>query len=106
MKTINERIRKMRNEYHLSQEYVAKYLGVSRTTITQIESGNRKISADELSLFSKLFGVSADNLLNGKPISQPATFFARSFEGLDEADQAEIMNLIRFKEQMKAARSK
>ena len=31
--------------------------------------------------------------------------FARSFAELDERDQAEIMNLIRFKEQVKAQRT-
>ena len=38
-------------------------------------------------------------------MSQPATVFARSFEKLDVNDQAEIMNLIKFKEQMKMQRS-
>jgi hypothetical protein len=33
---------------------------------------------------------------------EPTSVFARSFENLSEVDQAEIMNLIRFKEQMKA----
>lgn len=51
--------------------------------------------------------MSADVLINNKEeLSQPTTIFARSFEKLDETDQAEIMNLIRFKEQMKAMRNK
>jgi hypothetical protein len=59
-----------------------------------------------VSKLSILFGVSADSLLHGSEFSQPATVFARSFESLDETDQAEIMNLIRFKEQMKLQRGK
>lgn len=105
MLKINERIKDLRTKLHLSQDYVARYLGVSRSTFTQMENGNRKILAEELSKLSELFGVTTDALLNERKLSQPATIFARSFEKLDESDQAEIMNLIRFKEQMKAQRS-
>lgn len=104
MKKLNEKIKKLRTQLNLSQEYVANYLGVNRTTFTQMENGNRKIAADELAKLSILFGVSADYLLNDSNISQPAVMFARSFENLDETDQAEIMNLIHFKEQIKAQR--
>lgn len=105
MAKIYERIKALRTELHLSQDYVARYLGVNRSTYTQIENGNRKILAEELAELSKLFGVTADNLLNDVQISKPATVFARSFDGLDELDQAEIMNLIRFKEQIKTQRN-
>ena len=103
---IHERVKSLRTQMRLSQDYVAKYLGVSRPTFTQMENGNRKILAEELSKLSVLFGVSVDALVDAKELSQPATVFARSFERLDESDQAEIMNLIRFMEQMKAQRAK
>ncbi len=102
MKT-NERMKDLRVRLHLSQDYVARYLGVHRSTVTQMENGNRKILADDVAKLCTLFGVSADTLINGDPDqAKPAAVFARSFEELDETDQAEIMNLIRFKEQMKA----
>lgn len=106
MITIGERIKSLRTQLHLSQDYVAKYLGVSRSTVTQMENGNRKILAEDISKLSTLFGVSVNAMLNENELSQPAVVFARSFEKLDESDQAEIINLIRFKEQMKAQRSK
>ena len=99
---VNERIKELRNELHLSQDYVAKYLGISRSTYTQMENGKRKVLADEVTKLSNLYGVSTDSLLNNKELSQPATVFARSFEKLDQRDQEEIMNLIRFKEHIKA----
>lgn len=102
---INERMKELRIKLRLSQDYVAKYLGVSRSTVTQMENGNRKILAEEISKLCTLFGVSADALINNTELSQPTTVFARSFESLSEVDQAEIMNLIRFKEQMKAQRN-
>lgn len=102
---INERIKNFRNRLHLSQEYVANFLGINRATYTQMENGKRKITAEDISRLSELFGVTADALLNENKISQPSIVFARSFEKLDENDQAEIMNLIKFKEQMKMQRS-
>ena len=105
MANIHDRIKELRNQLHLSQDYVAKFLGINRSTYTQMENGKRKVLADEVAQLSILFGVSADSLLNNTEISQPATMFARSFEKLDESDQAEIMNLIRFKEQVKAQKA-
>lgn len=105
MAKINERIKELRTKLHLSQDYVAKYLGLSRSTYTQMENGNRKVLADEVAQLGNLFGVSADSLLYDTEMSQPATMFARSFDRLDERDQAEIMNLIRFKEQTKLQRT-
>jgi len=106
MANINERIKELRTQLHLSQDYVANYLGINRSTYTQMENGKRKVLAEEIAELSDLFGVSADALLNDSKISQPAAMFARSFEKLDERDQAEIMNLIRFKSQVKSQRAK
>ena len=104
---INEKMKGLRVQLHLSQDYVAKYLGVNRSTVTQMENGNRKILAEDISKLCTLFGVSADTFFDDNTeLSQPTVVFARSFENLDEADQAEIMNLIRFKERMKAQRAR
>lgn len=101
MRALYERIKEARTELHLSQDYVAKFLGVSRTAIVEIESGKRRVSADELGKFSELFQISADELLNGRSTEMPVQMFARRFGALDEADQQEILNLIEFKRMMK-----
>jgi len=106
MKKLNEKIKELREQLHLSQSYVADQIGVNRSTFTQMENGNRRILVEDLQKLCTLFGVSADSLINDTEIKQPTTVFARSFEKLDEADQAEIMNLIRFKEQIKQQRTK
>lgn len=71
------------------------------TAIVEIESGKRKVSADELGKFSELFQIPADELLNGRSTEMPVQMFARRFGALDEADQQEILNLIEFKRMMK-----
>ena len=80
---------------------MAKFLEVNRTAIVEIESGKRKVSAEELGKFSKLFQISVDELLNGKSTEMPAQMFARKFGALDASDQQEILNLIEFKRMMK-----
>ena len=101
MAELFERIKKARTELHLSQDYVAQFLGVNRTAIVEIESNRRKVSADELGKLSELFQIPADELLNGRNTEMPVQMFARRFGALDEADQKEILNLIEFKRMMK-----
>lgn len=101
MDKLAERLRSARNGLHLSQDYVAKNIGINRASIVQIEAGNRKVSADELSRFSIIYGYSVDELLNGNRQELPAMMFARGFSELDESDQHEILGLIEFKKMMK-----
>lgn len=63
MKTIGDRIKKLRQEADMSQQELAKLLQVARPAVSQIESGDRKLSAEELKKLSEIFHVSADSLL-------------------------------------------
>ena len=95
------KLREAREKLSLTQEYVAKYLGVPRTAIVQIENGNRKISGEELAKLCRLYGVSADYILGNINDLAMTEVFARSFDSLSEIDKQEIINLIQFKKQMK-----
>ena len=105
MESIGARIRKAREGLHLTQEYLAKEVNINRTAMVQIENGNRGINSMELAAFSKVLGISADELLTGKGFNMPANLFTRAFSELDETDQNEIMSLMEFKKQMKAKRN-
>lgn len=94
---LHERIRKARTDLHLSQNYVAKYIGLNRTAIVEIESGKRKVSADELGKFSELFQISADELLKGRTVETSTYSFAYRLDALSENDRREILNFIEFK---------
>lgn len=56
---IAARLREARKMAGLSQGQVAKILGMHRPTITEIESGNRRVSADEIVTFSEIYEVSS-----------------------------------------------
>lgn len=60
---IGQKIRQFREDAGLSQEQVAKKLGLNRVSYTQLEQGNRKVMADELVEIAKLFNTTPDVLL-------------------------------------------
>ena len=62
-KVIGDRIKQARNLAGLSQGQVAKLMGLHRPTVSEMEAGNRKVSADEIVRLSELFDVSTNWLL-------------------------------------------
>ena len=99
---MHKRLRKYRKELGLTQEYVSKVLEVPRTTITAIESGERKVSTDELKKLSEIYGVNTELILHGySSDASDVNMFARTFSELSENDRKEIMNLIEFKKRLK-----
>ena len=59
-------IKKLREQSGITQQKLADLLGLSRPTISQIESGERKLSADELIKLSDIFNISVEHLLGLK----------------------------------------
>lgn len=100
-----DRLRQARNYLGLSQEYVAKQLGLNRTAITAIEAGERNVSSEELKKFSELYGLSLDELAYGEDkAATEVSSFARGFAELSEDDKREIQNLVDFKIRLKKMR--
>jgi len=65
-KELSKRIKKIREDFELSQEQLAKKLELSRPTISKIESGKRKVNSIELAKYAKIFGVTSDDLLSSE----------------------------------------
>lgn len=63
MLRLNERIKMLRTENHISQSRLAKALGVSQKAVSLWESGDRVPCATAIASLAKYFGVSADYLL-------------------------------------------
>ena len=64
MSEVHERLKLAREQAGLSQGQVAKRLDMNRPTISEIEAGRRRVTADELKEFSKLYDVSVDWILS------------------------------------------
>lgn len=65
-KKFGKKIKYFRDKLDLSQNYVAKKIGIQRVALSQIENGKRKITAGEIFKLSKIFNISSDILLNLK----------------------------------------
>ena len=64
---IAQRIREARQLAGLSQGQVAKLMGMHRPTVSEIEAGNRRVSAEEIARFAETFDVSTAYLLGEAP---------------------------------------
>lgn len=63
MLPIGDVIRDLRNGQNLSQEKLARKIGVNKSTITMYENGTRVPSIKKLIALSKSIGVTTDYLL-------------------------------------------
>jgi len=97
---IGYRIKELREHLGINQQRLAGLLGVSRPTISQIENGERKISADELIKLSEIFNLSVESLLNLK--KEPEVILRESKKRKGQKPQIRInvpqKNLEKFKE--------
>ena len=64
MNELSRRLRTLRTGSGMSQSEVGRQVGLSRSAVTQIESGNRDVTAEELVRFSTAFGHSPVSLLS------------------------------------------
>lgn len=65
MNAYMRKLKELRTAHRLSQEQVAKAIGVSRPTYTAIEAGKQKLDTDEAQKLANLFAISVDELLSG-----------------------------------------
>ena len=64
---IAERLKEARKLAGLSQGHVAKMLGLHRPSVSEMEAGNRRVSADELARLAEIYDVSVAWLLGEAP---------------------------------------
>ncbi len=71
-------LKKLRQERGVSQEFLAKKIGVSRPTYVQIESGARKMLVEEAQNLAYFFGLSLADFLAGKNVISPKVKLEKS----------------------------
>lgn len=67
---IHEKIKKLRTDTGLSQEELARLIGISRPTLSQIELGERELKWDEIQLLANIFEVSTTEFLESPVTTQ------------------------------------
>ena len=71
-------LKKLRKKNKVSQEFLAKKIGVSRPTYIQIENGSRKMLVEEAQKLARFFNLSLDDFLAGRENSAPKVELERS----------------------------
>ncbi len=64
-------LKKLRKKRGISQEFLAKKIGVSRPTYAQIENGVRDMTVKEAQKMAQFFELSLEEFLAGKDIPEP-----------------------------------
>jgi DNA-binding XRE family transcriptional regulator len=89
------RLREAREYLGYSQEEVARALSLSRPSITNMESGQRKVEALELEKLAQLYGRPVSYLLSGEEDrseqASKVAFAARALQGLTQHDLEEVL---------------
>ncbi len=69
MTTVGERLRMAREQAGLSQGQVARMLTKHRPTISEIEAGRRRVTAEEIGRFADIYEVSTGWILGREGVS-------------------------------------
>lgn len=94
---IGERLRAAREYLGLSQDFVARRVGIRRSALSDVERGARKVSANELRELADLYGQSTDSLLRGEPeTDDDIRALGRVAGQLTPEDRAEVLQFAKF----------
>jgi transcriptional regulator with XRE-family HTH domain len=101
---LGERLRTAREYVGLSQEEVAKHLGIPRSALSNIEAGQRKLDTLELTKLAKLYQrpvswiTGEDGPASAEKDALPAevSHLARAAAGLSKQDRQELARFADF----------
>lgn len=95
---IAARLKEARILAGLSQASAAEKLGLQRPAISEIESGKRKVSAEEVIQFATLYKVDTSWLLlreNENYMTEQLKFAARELSKLKEEDMQRLLQVLK-----------
>ena len=91
------RLREAREYRGLSQDEVARHIGVSRSAISLMESGTRNVSAVEFSRLAKLYKVTMESLAgHDSSDDESISMVARATATLSDKDREEVLRFAEF----------
>lgn len=98
-RTIGERLRQAREYLELKQGEAAEAVGLSRSALSLVENGRRKVDAVELSRFAQVYGQSIEALTGTAetpPLPESVNALARAATELSADDRAELLRFAEF----------
>jgi transcriptional regulator with XRE-family HTH domain len=85
---LRHRVKTLRETAKMSQGDLAQRMKLTRSAVSQIETGERKLSAEELIILSKIFHLSTDELIN--PGKAPEVIIEKETEQKARENQVRI----------------
>lgn len=101
-KSLGARLRDAREYLGLSQDEVARAVRLTRSAISLIESGQRRVDALELKKLAEMYQrpvsdfTGDDEPIEGAPLPPTVQHLAREASKLNEADRAELLRFAEF----------
>jgi transcriptional regulator with XRE-family HTH domain len=99
MSGLADRLRMAREQAGLSQGQVSRLLNVHRPTISEMEAGRRKVSAEELIKLAKLYDVSLEWLTEDRKEDsdndERVKLAARELAKLEKSDLDLVLKMLR-----------
>lgn len=96
---IGDRLRQAREYLELKQEEAAEAVGLSRSALSLVENGRRKVDAVELARFAKVYGQSIEALsgiIRTPPLPESVQALARAATELSVEDRNELLRFAEF----------
>lgn len=96
---IGDRLRRAREYLELKQEEAAEAAGLSRSALSLVENGRRKVDAVELARFAKIYGQSIEALTGAaetQPLPESVQALARAATELSAQDRDELLRFAEF----------
>ena len=108
-KILGQRLREAREYMGFSQEEVSKFLGIARSALSNVETGQRKVEALELKKLASLYKLPASHFTGDQETQNPSlpkdvAHLARKAAELSPDDRAELerfADFLRSKKQTK-----
>jgi transcriptional regulator with XRE-family HTH domain len=97
-RSLGARLKDAREYLGLSQDDVARALRITRSAISLIESGQRKVDALELKRFAELYRRPASFFTDEEPVAEIKTVqhIARAAAGMGGDDQLELLRFAEY----------
>lgn len=98
-RAIGERLRQAREYLELNQEEAADAISISRSALSLIENGRRKVDAVELARLAQVYGQSIEALTGVAktfPLPENVQALARAATELSSDDRAELLRFAEF----------
>ena len=97
---LGERLKYEREEQGYSQDEVAQYLGLSRSAISLMESGDRRVDVLELKKLATLYECTVAQLLEESPPQEEEADFirlvARASKALSSQDREAVFQFVQY----------